>query len=942
MKQRHMLSRLAVAAATMWTIALFGATTSPLPIESVKLTGYLADRHGRNLAYLRCLHDETHPWREKIKGQTQDDSRIGRDFMLDPFRRRSEPRPRDWQGEYAGKWMDAAALMVGNTGDRDLAAALEKMARALIESQTADGYLGIDLPEQRGRAWDVWNIWYSLTGLLSEYEFRGRAASLEAARRGGDYLTRNYLPPHPKFDVFRGAWKGGCTVDVLDQVVRLYHHTKQPDLLKLAAHISANYPPLQTMRASGKASPTHVYVLCAYLGGQVLHAQAVNRPEELSWVESVWEDLVRHHVYPTFSLGKGEQLRDTPISDSDGDRIQETCATVEWLLLNHRLYQATGKARYAHMMENIIYNALLAAQSLDGMKWTYYTPMTRTAGGKPWFVGPTMCCYWSGPRGIACLPQMTYHLDEQGARVDLFEDSSTQFVHNGQAITLQQHTTYPADGSSQFTIKMVKPAAFALRIRIPEWANNVQITLNGQPVKAVVPGQYAVIERVWTDGDTVSVRFEMTTTILPMPDGAVAVRRGPEVLSVDARDNPGLDLNKIALSAGRKHVESFAPDGLRRRYSLTMLVNNQPQSVVLTPFAAAGNSEAGYRTTFPNAPRPFLMALTPTNFDETEQGTRQMKELMAKHAEVVAVYLDYGVPWPEVAEGKPFHKNVQKEISILKQRISPRHKVFLALNAGAFDRRNMAGYWGEKVMMPRPGKWADKTLDDPEIIETFIKYCERMIEEFRPSFLAYAIEINMMAGAEPKRFEQFMTLAERVHPRLKAKHKEILIFPTFQIDFGGEQVIRRLMPHSDAIAISTYPHIRGLSPATLPSGWLADVRKLAPDKPFIVAETGFPAAPFAGKWLFDRKVRVDATPPMQAEYLRWMLAEARRLDARLFNWFFPHDINAYLEGQKKLHGVANEMVAVADMAMNLGLMDGNRQPRPALDVWIQCRQQKHK
>ncbi|MBM3858892.1 MAG: hypothetical protein FJ395_04495 [Verrucomicrobia bacterium] len=343
-----------------------------------------------------------------------------------------------------------------------------------------------------------------------------------------------------------------------------------------------------------------------------------------------------------------------------------------------------------------------------------------------------------------------------------------------------------------------------------------------------------------------------------------------------------------------------------------------------------------------DTPRSFLMALTPTNFDETTQGSQQMKALMAKHAEVVAVYLDYGVPWPEVADGMPFHKNVQKEITTLKQRISPRHKVFLALNAGAFNRRDMAGYWGEKTMMPRPGKWADKTLDDLEIIETYIKYCERMIAEFRPSFLAYAIEINMMAGAEPKRFEQFMALAERVYPRLKAKHKEMLIFPTFQIDFGGAPIIRRLMPHSDAIAISTYPHIRGLTPATLPAGWLADVRKIAPDKPFIVAETGFPAAPFAGKWLFDTKVRVDATPQMQAEYLRWMLAEAQRLDARLFTWFFPHDINAYLEEQKKLHGVANEMVGIADMAMNLGLMDGTRRPRPALDEWAKWLQKKRK
>ena len=140
------------------------------------------------------------------------------------------------------------------------------------------------------------------------------------------------------------------------------------------------------------------------------------------------------------------------------------------------------------------------------------------------------------------------------------------------------------------------------------------------------------------------------------------------------------------------------------------------------------------------------------------------------------------------------------------------------------------------------------------MITAFGNYCERMIAEFQPDFLCYAIEINMMAGAEPKRFDQLVAMAERVYPRLKAKHPKLLIFPTFQLDFGvpgnagGEQAVRRLMPYSDAIAVSTYPHIRGFTPETLPAGWLADVRKLAPDKVFIVAETGYPAAPYSGTW----------------------------------------------------------------------------------------------
>ena len=98
----------------------------------------------------------------------------------------------------------------------------------------------------------------------------------------------------------------------------------------------------------------------------------------------------------------------------------------------------------------------------------------------------------------------------------------------------------------------------------------------------------------------------------------------------------------------------------------------------------------------PASERSFLMGLTPMNFDDTPDGTARMKKALAKNADVVAVYLDWGVPWPEAFEGQPFHENVRKEIAAVKQRISPQHQVFLALNAGAFNRREMAGYWGER------------------------------------------------------------------------------------------------------------------------------------------------------------------------------------------------------------------------------------------------------
>ncbi len=385
---------------------------------------------------------------------------------------------------------------------------------------------------------------------------------------------------------------------------------------------------------------------------------------------------------------------------------------------------------------------------------------------------------------------------------------------------------------------------------------------------------------------------------------------------------------------------SFPSDALKTRFCRLAVV---AAFALGATFSRAAESDT----------RPFVLGLTPMNFDDTPAGTDRMKRSLGEHADVVALYFDYGVPWPEAFEGKPFHPNVQREIAAARQRIGPQHKVFLALNIGAFNRRDMAPYWGAEQGMPRPDRWAEKTPDDPEVITAFGNYCERMIGAFRPDYLCYAIEINMMAGANPKTFEQLLTLAAKVYPRLKQAHPKMLIFPTLQRDFhygpddGTVKALRQLLPFSDAVAISTYPHLRGFTAATLPADWFSSLRNVAPDKPFVVAETGFPAERFEGKW-FNQPVTVAATPEMQRAYVRRLLTEAQRLDARLVTWFFPEDINAYLRRQIALvddparKAEADALLAGQDVealrglaasCMNIGLSDEQYRPRPAIDEW---------
>lgn len=330
--------------------------------------------------------------------------------------------------------------------------------------------------------------------------------------------------------------------------------------------------------------------------------------------------------------------------------------------------------------------------------------------------------------------------------------------------------------------------------------------------------------------------------------------------------------------------------------------------------------------------RPFLLGFTNTNFDATEEGTRRLNGFLKEHAEVVSLYLETGVPWPEAFESKPFHEAVRKEIAEHKKRIGPRHKVFLALNAINFARNGLADYWGKSASLPRPDKWADKSFDDPDVIKAFVNYSLRMVEEFKPAYLAYAIEINMLPMKKKEEFDKFLVLARQVHAKLKAEHPEMMVFATIQLEFYHgtrkqyEERLLALLPFCDAVAVSTYPYTIGHTPKTIPAGWITDLTKLAPGKSFVVSETGFPGEHYKGDWL-KKPIELKATPEMQRDYVQWLLTEASQNDAKFVNWFFAEDIDAEWARQ----GEGGK--AFVSRWRDTGLVDETFKPRLALGTW---------
>ncbi|HEY3415001.1 MAG TPA: beta-L-arabinofuranosidase domain-containing protein [Armatimonadota bacterium] len=466
-----------------------------------------------------------------------------------------------WQGEHVGKFLHAATLVWATTGDNALKAKIDRVAARLIHTQEKDGYLGTYPPAQRWTAWDVWAHKYDLLGLLTYYQYTHSKSALEASRRVGDLLVRTFGPG--KRDINKaGEHMGMASCSVIEPMLLLYRATGDGRYLTFAKYIVANYDApggptvvssLQKFGRVDKVGNGKAYEMLSNFNGLIEMHRVTQDGALRRDAISAWSDIVANRRYVTGTASAGEYFRDDHVlPNGESSNVGEVCVTVTWEQMNLQLLRLTGDPAYADQMELTIYNHLLAAQKPTGEAWSYYTPLE----GRKAYSPNTTCCLSSGARGVALLPSIAAMKSADGGLViNLYNSSTIRTRLPCGTVAVRQETDYPVSGGVRLTVNPETPGAFPLRLRIPSWARGTSVTVNGRPLAAarVRPGSYAVVNRRWKRGDSVSLNLPMPARLIRGDhgnDGLEAVMRGPVVYAVDTAQNGNIRmLKQVALAA---------------------------------------------------------------------------------------------------------------------------------------------------------------------------------------------------------------------------------------------------------------------------------------------------------------------------------------------------------------------------------------------------------
>ena len=341
-------------------------------------------------------------------------------------------------------------------------------------------------------------------------------------------------------------------------------------------------------------------------------ASLTNDTAHFNDLTRIWANMAGKKLYITGGIGSRPQGEgfgpDYELNNHTG--YCETCASIGNVYWNHRMFLATGESKYADVLERALYNGVISGVSLSGDKFFYDNPLESMGQHErqKWF--GCACCPGNITRFVASVPYYMYATQQDDIYVNLYIQSQADIKTAHNKIAVNQATSYPWDGKVDITLLPEAEQKFALRLRIPSWAQEspvatdlytytdkpakYDISINGMKVKAEIIDGYATIVRDWKSGDKIEMNFPMNVRRIKANDkveddrGKLAIERGPIIYCLEGQDqNDSTVFNKF-ITDNTPMEASFEENLLNGVMVLTGVANQVEKdgSVTNTPFKA--------------------------------------------------------------------------------------------------------------------------------------------------------------------------------------------------------------------------------------------------------------------------------------------------------------------------------------------------------------------
>lgn len=557
------------------------------------------------------------------------------------------------------KIIEGASYSLAVKYDAQLDAYLDSVITLIAAAQEPDGYLTTCVTNKCTRlsGWwgthrwekinshELYNSGHLYEAAVAHYRATGKRSLLDVAIKNADLVCQVFGPEEGQ----KHVPSGHPIVEMA--LAKLYKVTGNEQYLRTAKYFVEETGRCTDGHAPSEYSQDHKPILqqeeivghavrAGYLYSGVADVAALTGDTAYFHALSrIWENMAGRKLYITGGIGSRAQGEgfgpDYELNNHTA--YCETCAAIANVYWNHRMFLATGDSKYEDVLERALYNGVISGVSLSGDRFFYDNPLESMGqhARQAWF--GCACCPGNVTRFMASVPHYMYATQKNDVFVNLYVQSTAEIETQKNQLEIRQETDYPWDGKISLTIEPKKKQTFALRLRIPGWAQNrpvptdlyhyvgegkgFTLTVNGQETDYRMENGYAVVRRKWNKGDRVELNLPMEVRQVEanpqvLDDrGKAAIERGPIVYCIEDKDQPDSTVFNKFIPIGTPMASVCKPETLNGIVGLTGMAKalSRNGDVTDVPFHAIpysvwnnrGNSQmAVWIPTAPSYARP--------------------------------------------------------------------------------------------------------------------------------------------------------------------------------------------------------------------------------------------------------------------------------------------------------------------------------------------------
>ena len=248
--------------------------------------------------------------------------------------------------------------------------------------------------------------------------------------------------------------------------------------------------------------------------------------------------VTKNHTYCTGGNSDREQFYNPKDADKHLSSASVECCNVHNMikLAAHLQCWYPEKTVYGDYRERALLNQILPSQDPERSMFTYFVSLK--PGQFRVYSSPDKsfwCCFGTGIENHTKYNNAIYFHDDSNLFVTLFIPSLLKWKEAG--LELAMTTDYPKSGEVVLTFRKAPSRKIALNIRCPGWAPApVKFALNGKEIATGQPGENAVLNADWKDGDKLTVNIPMSFRSEPLLGGHNELNAffyGPTLLAGD-------------------------------------------------------------------------------------------------------------------------------------------------------------------------------------------------------------------------------------------------------------------------------------------------------------------------------------------------------------------------------------------------------------------------